>query len=160
MDALIGDWLTDPTFWRNRPSVDYRRGVVYVESEEDRGDDGPYPRSAGPEAMRVCGSAAGWLRGDLQARLSRKTISDGGGLKCQENVCCYTGEMEYAPSGLVVFRAPEPDADPYRWKLDAWVSFYSTGMGPEYAEANTRHVPTSLRRLAGGTCAGEPAGSD
>ena len=147
--VLVGAWLTDAR--TAGPGIEHRRGVVHIESEEDRGDDGPYPRSAAPEAARVCGSATGWLRTHLREALAWQADA----LVCDGNVCCYDG-MEYAPSGYVVFHHGPGDDAP--WTLDAWVEVYTAALGPAYADANVRFVSRAIRRLAHGHCAGEPAG--
>jgi hypothetical protein len=152
---VIDAWLREPASYRVGPRIEHQRGVVYVESEEDRGDSPPYPTSASPEAARVCGTAAGWLRSDLEARLSHAE-----GLTCDGNVCCYHGGVEYAPDGAVSFhRVEDPDGEA-RWVLDAWVEVYTTALGAEYVDENRRFATTSLRRLASTGCPGEPAGTD
>jgi hypothetical protein len=145
-------WLADG--YGGEIGIAHRRGVLFVESEEDRGDDPPYPRSAAAEAARVCGTATTWLRSHLRRHLAR-VVAPGFGLACSGNVCTYGG-MEYAPSGTVVFRRSVRDDGYARWTLDAWIQSYEAGLGPEYAEANHRFVQASLRRLAGTGCAGEP----
>ena len=124
--------------------------MLHVESAEDRGDDPPYPRSAEPEAARVCGSPAAWLRTYLREVLTWQ----GSELACDGNICCYGG-MEYAPRGYVAFHHGPGDDAP--WTLDAWVEVYDAGLGPAYADANVRFVDRALRRLVHGQCAGEPA---
>ncbi|MBL8625712.1 MAG: hypothetical protein JNK64_30650 [Myxococcales bacterium] len=146
---LVAAWLSDER--AAGPGIEHRRGVVHIESEEDRGDEGPYPRSAGPEAARVCGSPTDWLRTHLRDALAWQAD----GLVCDGNVCCYDG-MEYAPSGYVVFHHGPGDDAP--WTLDAWVEVYTAALGPDYADANLRFVSRAIRRLARGHCAGEPAG--
>ncbi|MBK7072339.1 MAG: hypothetical protein IPH44_08535 [Myxococcales bacterium] len=147
--AMVGAWLADAR--TPGPGIEHRRGVVHIDSEEDRGDEPPYPRSAEPEATRVCGSATGWLRTYLREALAWQADA----LVCDGNVCCYDG-MEYAPSGYVVFHHGPGDDAP--WTLDAWVEVYDAGLGPEYVDANLRFVSRAIRRLAHGRCAGEPAG--
>lgn len=147
--VLVGAWLSDER--AAGPGIEHRRGVVHIESEEDRGDEGPYPRSAAPEAARVCGSATGWLRTYLREALAWQADA----LVCDGNVCCYDG-MEYAPSGYVVFHHGPGDDAP--WTLDAWVEVYTAALGPDYADANLRFVRRAIRRLARGDCAGEPPG--
>jgi hypothetical protein len=146
--ALVDAWLGERDSFGSRPAIVHRRGVLWVESEEDRGDDPPYPRSAAPEAERVCGSAAAWLRTHLRERM---TYTGGDvALQCSGNVCCYSG-MEYSPSGMVVFRHSGTG-----WSLDAWVQYQVAALGEDYVTANLRHVETSLARLARTTCPGEP----
>lgn len=145
--ALVARWTADHDTWR--PPVVYRRGVVHVESEEDRGDDGPDPRSAGAESQRACGSEATWLRSHVRQRLAAS------GFVCDGNVCCYGGS-EYNPVGYVVFRR---DAD-VTWSLDAWVQLDVAALADFVVEENTRYVREALRRLDGGRCPGEPAGHD
>jgi hypothetical protein len=133
------------------PSVEYRRGVVFVESTEDRGDDGPYPRSAGPEAQRVCGTVSTWLLAALSERLHYRDD-----IECFGNICTYPG-MEYAPRGYLVFRPIDRDRDLGRaWVLEAWVQSYEL-FGPD-AEKEADFIPTALDRLATTRCPGEPAG--
>ncbi len=147
--ALVGSWLADGG--TRGPGIAHRRGVLHVESAEDRGDEPPYPRSAEPEAARVCGSPAVWLRTYLREVLTWQ----GGELACDGNICCYGG-MEYAPRGYVAFHHGPGDDAP--WTLDAWIEVYDAGLGPAYADANIRFVERALRRLVHGHCAGEPAG--
>ncbi len=68
---IVEEWLRDD----GRIPVSYRRGLVYVESTEDRGDEGPYPRSAEPEAIHACGSQALWLRTYIQSSSASSTKS-------------------------------------------------------------------------------------
>jgi hypothetical protein len=146
----VGAWVGGPA-WQARPAIAYARGVVFVESAEDRGDDPPYPRSAAPEATRVCGSAARWLRSHLRDQLAVRE------LVCDGNVCCY-GSSEYAPAGVIVFRPPVDDDD--AWQLDAWIQYYDAALGPDLVAENLRFVTGSLGRLAPTRCAGEPRGVD
>jgi hypothetical protein len=146
----VATWLRDAHGYGDTPRIEHRRGVAFIESEEDRGDDPPYPRSAAPEATRVCGTAARWLRADLHDELHHR-----GELTCEDNVCCYGG-MEYQPSGLVVFRDLGGT-----WVLDTWVSVYRSALGEHVVAANERHLTRSLRRLAAdGGCRNEPPGAD
>lgn len=147
--AQLGAWIAGAD--ARAPGIAHRRGVLHVESAEDRGDDPPYPRSAEPEAARVCGSPAAWLRTYLREVLTWQ----GGELACDGNICCYGG-MEYAPRGYVAFHHGPGDDAP--WTLDAWIEVYDAGLGPAYADANIRFVERALRRLVHGHCAGEPAG--
>jgi hypothetical protein len=147
--TLVNDWLASDDSFGTGLSVEYRRGIIHVESEEDRGDDPPYPLSARAEAERVCGSAATWLRAYLRDRL-RATD----GLTCTGNVCAYSG-AEYSPNGLVIFRHGEGDGEA-DWSIAAWAQYDVAALAPEIAGANTEHVRTSLRRLAGTRCKGEP----
>jgi len=140
-------WLANDD---GRIAIEARTGVLFIESAEDRGDDGPYPRSAAPEAQRVCGSAATWLRAYLRTELRRKDLT------CGHTECSYPG-MEYAPSGRVGFRRAERDGATV-WVLEEWTQSYDAGLAPSIAEDNDRFVTASLRRLAGTRCAGEPAG--
>ena len=146
--AAVSSWLADAH--QDAPAIDLRRGVVWVESAEDRGDDPPYPRSAAPEAERVCGTHAQWLRTALRDELSWRID-----LQCDGNVCCYGG-MEYAPDGLVVFRRVK-NGDQDGWAIDAWVQVYDRALSADVVEANQRWVTGSLKKLGRGTCAGEPA---
>jgi hypothetical protein len=142
---LVAQWLIDT----NAPSIVYPRGVLFVESEEDRGDDPPYPRSASAESARVCGTAATWLRSAARDRLASVDA-----LQCDGNVCCYAG-MEYSPTGLIVFHHHRT-----MWSLDAWAQTYNAGLAPDLAADNTRFVRDALARLAPTRCPGEPAASD
>lgn len=145
--ALVAGWIRDER--GEAPGLQWSRGILYVESEEDRGDDPPYPRSAEPEARRVCGSEAAWLRASVRSALSWR--AGGEPLTCDGNVCCYGG-MEYAPVGHVGFRRVGDS-----WVLDSWVQTYVAALGPDYVRANTRFVERAVARLHAGTCQGEPA---
>jgi hypothetical protein len=149
--ASLGGWLADPT--KDVPPFELQHGIVWVESAEDRGDDPPYPKSAAPEAERVCGTHAAWMRTALRELLARRDD-----LVCDGNVCCYGG-MEYAPDGFVVFRRVKP-GDQVEWVIDAWVQVYDRALGAEVVTANRRWVTSSLKKLATGKCAGERAGED
>ena len=63
--------------------------------------------------------------------------------------------MEYAPTGYVVFRPIATD-EGTTWALDAWIAVYESALGEDYVRANRRFVTSSLRRLAGTSCPGEP----
>jgi len=149
----LAAWLARPD--EPGPRIAYARGVRFVESEEDRGDDPPYPRSAAPERQRVCGTAATWLRDALRARLARIADARGDGLTCDGAVCCYDG-MEYAPDGLIVFRPVTRDGATV-WTLDAWAQVYTRSLSDDVAVRNEGYVRSSLRRLAATSCPGEPA---
>lgn len=142
---LMSTWRHDP--YASGPALAHRRGVLYVQSTEDRGDDGPYPRSAAPEASRVCGSPTEWLLAEVGRSLRYRDLT------CDGNVCCYDGS-EYAPRGFLVFHHGPGDDAP--WTLDAWVEVYVAALGPELVDANTRFVTRAVARLAKTTCPGEP----
>jgi hypothetical protein len=133
------------------PRIEYARGVVFAHSTEDRGDDGPTPRSASAESSHVCGTQATWMRAALRATLVHRE------LVCENNVCSYDG-MEYAPHGYLVFRAVTIDGEP-TWALDAWVEVYDAGLSSEVATKNVADVARAMKRLREATCAGEPAGA-
>lgn len=149
--AMLRAWLA-PGDRAPGPRVASRHGVVFAQSEEDRGDDPPYPASAAAESQRVCGSATAWLRTHLRQRLAG--VASYGGLRCQGAVCCYDG-MEYAPNGTIVFRRVDGEDGPV-FVLDAWFEIYQAAIAPEIAAANQKYVVGALKRLARGTCAGEP----
>jgi hypothetical protein len=145
---FVNTWVTQtPSRPESPPSIEYRRGVVFVESAEDRGDDGPYPRSAGPEAQRACGTTSTWLRSAL-----RETLAFRDDIECFGNICTYPG-MEYAPTGYLAFRPIVRDGN-REWVLEAWVQAYLLA-GPD---VDFDFVPRALGRLATTSCAGEPAG--
>jgi hypothetical protein len=149
--AFVNAWIaqTDDRP-QSPPSIEYRRGVVFVENEEDRADDGPYPRSAGREAERVCGTASTWLRAALLDELRGRDVT------CAGNVCTYAGQ-EYAPSGYLVFRPIAGAGGSRAWALEAWVQVYEVFGGG--ADDSVAFVTSSLRRLARTRCPGEPAGA-
>lgn len=146
--TLVNEWIASEDSFGPRPSIEYRRGIVYVESEEARADDPPYPRSASAEAERMCGSAATWLRSYLRERLFAV-----GDISCTGNVCCYSG-VEYSPTGLVVFHHDSG------WVLEAWAQADVAALAPSIADANLEYVKKQLARLAPKHCGGEPAGRD
>jgi hypothetical protein len=142
--TLVEDWLAG----HDEPAIDYKRGVVFVESEEDRGDDGPYPKSAQPEAVRACGSEALWLRTFIQQQIANNELT------CSNNVCSYGG-MEYAPSGTLVFH----EGADGRWQLVAWTQVYEAALVEDVVDKNYRDVIAGLIKLRDTRCTGEPAGS-
>lgn len=145
LGELVQQWLQED----GRIPVSYQRGLVYVESAEDRGDDGPYPRSAAPEAILACGSQALWLRSYIKQQLSYLDH-----LSCARNVCSYGG-MEYAPNGDLIFHL-RPDGE---WELRGWVLNYQAALGEAEQKANSASVHAGLMKLRTKTCAGEPDGS-
>ena len=145
---LVEAWAANDS---QEPRIEYRRGVVFARSTEDRGDDGPYPKSAGPQGRRVCGDASVWLRSALRERLANEELT------CDRNVCSYGG-AEYAPDGYVVFRPVTIDGEA-TWALDAWVETYAAALPPKMAHDNEEEVIGALDRLASTRCAGEPVGA-
>lgn len=149
-------WIHPPAYGSPRPLISYRRGVVFVESEEDRGDDGPYPRSAAAEGQRVCGSSSTWLRSHLREQLETMELT------CCENLCTYPAMAEGAPAGVVAFHflgdAPGAGGRPRELVLDAWVEVHQAALGPEYVDKNIADTRRWLARLDGGSCRGEPDG--
>jgi hypothetical protein len=145
---LVEAWAASDS---DEPRIEYRKGVVFARSTEDRGDDGPYPRSAAPQGQRVCGDASVWLRTALRERLANDVLT------CDRNVCMYGGS-EYAPDGYLVFRPVTIDGEP-TWALDAWVEVYRAALGPETADRNQAEVVRALKAQVGTSCAGEPAGA-
>lgn len=143
--VLVDDWLQND----GRVPVSYRRGLIFVESAEDRGDDGPYPRSAGPEAIHACGSQAQWLRSYIKTQLGYLDH-----LSCMQNVCSYGG-MEYAPNGNLIFHL-RPDGE---WELRGWILNYQAALGETARKANSASVHDGLLRLRNASCAGEPDGA-
>jgi len=135
----------------DEPKIEYRKGVVFARSTEDRGDDGPYPRSAGPQGQRVCGEASVWLRTALRERLANEMLT------CDRNVCSYGGS-EYAPDGYLVFRPVDVEGEP-TWALDAWVEVYRAALSPATADRNQAEVVRALKTQTGTGCAGEPTGA-
>jgi hypothetical protein len=142
--AFVDSWLAGTG---QAPRIAYRRGVVFAESAEDRGDDGPYPRSAGVEGMRVCGTASTWLRNELRAEMEREAV------ECHQNVCAYGG-MEYQPRSYVVFHWQGGE-----WYLDAWANVFYATLRPETAERNYRETAAAMKRVATTGCLGELAGA-
>jgi hypothetical protein len=141
--TLVEAWMTN----HDQPAIDYKRGVTFVESEEDRGDDGPYPKSAAPEAIHACGSQALWLRDYIQKRIANNELS------CWNNICSYGG-MEYAPSGTLVFKEING-----AWTLIAWTQVYEAALVQDAVDKNYRDVIAGLIKLRGAQCAGEPPGN-
>jgi hypothetical protein len=147
LTQFINGWLTGG----QAPAIEYRRGVARVHSDEDRGDEGPYPRSASAAGDRICGEPAIWMRDALRERLSRT------GLTCSHNVCSYGG-AEYAPTGYVIFRPVTID-DQQLWALDAWVEISEAALPTDVRAMNRTDVVRLMRRVASTSCAGEPAGA-
>lgn len=145
---LVEAWAANDS---DEPRIEYRKGVVFARSTEDRGDDGPYPRSAQPQDQRVCGEASTWLRESLRRRLANETLT------CDRNVCSYGG-MEYAPDGFLVFREITVDGEP-QWALDAWIEVYRAALDPDSAARNRAEVVRALRHQLRTSCAGEPPGA-
>ena len=142
--AFVDSWIAGTG---QPPRIAYRRGVVFAESAEDRGDDGPYPRSAGVEGMRVCGTASTWLRNALRAEMEHETV------ECHQNVCAFGG-MEYQPRSYAVFHWQDSE-----WYLDAWANVFSAGLPPDTAQRNYRDTAAAMKRVATTGCPGEPAGA-
>jgi hypothetical protein len=145
--AFVQEWLMTDA---DRPAIDYKRGILYVESDEDRGDDGPYPKSAQAEGKRVCGSEAVWMRTYIREQMKN------GGLSCAGNVCTYGG-MEYAPTQSLVFKQIGAE-DERRWALIAWTQVYEAALVQDVVDANYRTVIASMIKLRDTRCSGEPAG--
>ena len=146
---VVNGWLADD----QAPAIEYRRGVVRVHSDEDRGDEPPYPRSAAASGERVCGEPAIWMRDALRQRLQSMGPGD---LTCSHNVCSYGG-AEYAPSGYLFFHATTY-MDEQIWVLDAWVEVYSAALSEDIVEKNDADVVRLMKRAASTSCSGEPAG--
>jgi hypothetical protein len=145
--SLVQGWAASNS---DEPRIEYRKGVVFARSTEDRGDDGPYPRSAAPQDMRVCGEASVWLRSALRERLANDEIT------CAKNVCM-VGGMEYAPDSYLVFRPVTYNDEP-AWRLDAWIEVYRAALDEQTAERDQGEVVRALRHQLSTSCAGEPAG--
>ena len=145
LDTFVTAWLTDPN--APAPSIEYRRGILYAKSADDRGDDPPYPRSADPDAKRVCGNAALWLRDYLRARLAYADLS------CGEDAC-ESSAAEYVPLQRLTFHRTNDG-----WAIDSWTLTYEAALGREYAQENIDFVKTSIAKLAHTSCPGEPAGA-
>ena len=145
---LVEAWASSDS---EEPRIEYRKGVVFARSEEDRGDEGPTPRSAQVQDQRVCGEASVWLRDSLRRRLANETLT------CDRNVCSYGGG-EYAPDGYLVFHEVDMDGEP-QWALDAWIELYRAGINPDIAHQNEADVVRALRHERTTSCAGEPAGA-
>jgi hypothetical protein len=146
--AFVQDWITsDKTM---APSIEYKRGILYIESAEDRGDDGPYPRSAQPEGKRVCGTEAVWLRDYIREQMKY------GSLSCAGNVCTQYG-MEYMPTSSFVFKEIGPEDD-RRWTLIAWTQVYEAALVQDVVDANYRSVIANMIKLRDTRCPGEPEG--
>jgi hypothetical protein len=144
--ATLDGWLAEPaTDWVR---LDLEQGVTFIHSEVDTGRDGPLPRSYGPEAKRVCGSEAVWLRSHVREVLRSKNE-----ISCCAGVCTYDGGVEYAPSGTLRFE--EHDRT---WVLVSWEETYVTALSEEYRTRNTEYVEAARKRLAGGRCTGETPG--
>jgi hypothetical protein len=146
--AYLNAWLADTG---RAPRIDYRGGVLFAESAEDRGDDGPYPRSAEREAMHVCGTQATWLRHTLYDAMKHAEVV------CANNVCAFGG-MEYQPRGFAVFHETTYDGEP-AWVLDAWVSVFYATLADQIRAKNFADVAAAMTRLRGASCTGEPAGA-
>jgi hypothetical protein len=142
--AFVDSWIAGTG---QPPRIAYRRGVVFAESAEDRGGEGPYPRSAGVESMRVCGTASTWLRGELRAEMENQDV------ECHQNVCAFGG-MEYRPRGYAVFHWQNGE-----WYLDAWANVFSAALPLETTERNYRDTAAAMKRVATTGCPGEPAGA-
>jgi hypothetical protein len=145
---LVEAWAASDS---QEPRIEYRRGVVFARSDEDRGDDGPYPRSAQAQGQRVCGDASVWMRAALRERIANAVLT------CDRNVCSYGG-MEYAPDGYLVFREVTIDGET-TWALDAWVEMYRAALPAAAADRNRAQVVSAMKRLATTACGGEPAGA-
>jgi hypothetical protein len=146
---VVNGWLADD----QAPAIEYRRGVVRVHSDEDRGDEPPYPRSAAASGERICGEPAIWMRDALRQRLQAMGPGD---LTCSHNVCSYGG-AEYAPSGYLFFHSTTY-MDEQIWVLDAWVEVYTSALSEDVVEKNDADVVHLMKRAAATHCGGEPDG--
>jgi hypothetical protein len=133
------------------PAIEYRKGVVFAESREDRGDDGPPPRSAEPEAYRLCGTQSVWMRQSLKAAVENNPLT------CSRNVCWYGGS-EYTPSGYLLFHRYKTVDDQQTWALDAWIQLYDAALPPTTVHHNENDILELIERLPK-TCKGEPLGA-
>jgi hypothetical protein len=149
LTTLVNGWLAGD----EAPRIEYRRGVVRVRSDEDRGDEPPYPRSAFASGERICGEPSTWMREALRDRLRLLAPGD---LTCSQNVCSYRGQ-EYAPTGYLIFHSTTYLDEP-TWVLDAWVEVYQAALVDRVAAKNATDVVRLLKRVAPTSCPGEPAG--
>jgi hypothetical protein len=146
---FVNGWLDDD----QAPSIEYRRGVVRVHSDQDRGDEPPYPLSAAASGQRFCGEPAIWMRDTIRERLHYATPGE---ITCSHNVCSYGGS-EYAPTGYLFFH-PATYMDEKTWVLDAWVEVYSAALSADVVEQNDADVLRLMKRAATTSCPGEPPG--
>ncbi|WP_053236167.1 hypothetical protein [Sandaracinus amylolyticus] len=127
-------------------------GIVFAKSEDDRGDDPPYPPEASALAARTCGLGARWLVDHLRARLSIAAGPDGDGVTCEDDVCCMRG-MEFVPNATVVFhRDPEREV----WGVETALLVNEGALTDEAITRNRRFVADAVRQLAARSCEGEP----
>lgn len=129
------------------PKIAYKKGVVFIESEEDRGDDPPHPTSVEPEAMRVCGTPALWLRAAAQQHILTYSAS------CCGFSCTIGDVVEYSPLSQLSFSLQHGE-----WVFDSWTSEYIAALSNEDRNRNRRHLELSERRLRDTMCVGEPEG--
>ncbi len=139
---LVRTWLARTGL---PPAIDETRGVLYVQSDEDRGDDPPYPRTADAHSERACGTAAYWLLDSLAARLSHTD------LYCCDNVCTYGG-MEYAPDGALVFDKRKDRLGDEEWTITAWTETYTHTLDDPIVRKNLADVARMLARERKKTC--------
>jgi hypothetical protein len=146
--SAVRDWIAGD----GSQVIASERGIVYAKSEDDRGDDPPYPPEAGPLAARACGLGARWLADHLRARFALSAGPDGDGVVCEENVCCSAG-MEYVPHARIVF---SQDPDRGVWTIDSALFVNEAALGEEYVARNRAFVAAALTRLASRRCGREP----
>lgn len=146
--SAVREWLAGEGY-RVQPGSG---GIVFAKSEDDRGDDPPYPPEASALAARACGLGARWLVDHLRARLEIPAGPDGEGLVCDENVCCFAG-MEFVPHGTVVFAR---DAERDVWTVESALFVSEAALSEETVSRNRAFVAGALGRLAGASCEGEP----
>ena len=149
----LSAWLDGRDLRGAEPAVEYRRGVVHVESAQDDESDLPASRSDGAGGERVCGPHATWLRAMLREALAHQDIT------CCDNVCSIAGGTEGAASTYVVFRPLVGDVLDRHWAIAAWIRLAELGVSDETRVDNTAFVAGQLARLQPGACPGEPAGT-
>jgi hypothetical protein len=149
---MVRGWIAS----RDLPGVDVAAGVVYAKSEDDVGADPPYPSFLGREGTLACGRSAVWLRDRARSLLQLHADPEmGDGVRCSENVCCYTALGEYDSSGTFVFDM-RPDE---RIVLRAIAIVADNGtLGEEYVRGERGYVTSELARRSRERCRGEPAG--
>lgn len=149
---MMRGWLVS----RDLPGVDVAAGVVYAKSEDDTGADPPYPSYVGREGTLACGRNAVWLRDRARSLLQLHADPEmGDGVRCSENVCCYSALGEYDSSGTLVFdiRADE------RIVLRALAIVADNGaLGEDYVRGERGYVTSELARRMRERCRGEPPG--
>lgn len=151
----VGAWAK-PRSVRNL-MIDSQRGIAYAKSEDDLGGEPPFPRHTDAQGGLACGLQSLWMADSIHDAMTLHAQPSYGGIRCEDNVCCFDG-MEFVSGGILVARrVTPPDGEP-RWVIDAYAEVAQAALGAQTVQANRAFVAGALARYRAQTCAGEPPG--